>query len=96
MFENFQFKWRKKDILILQDFYITYKLSIEEISHIINRTEYDIKNKLIELKIVDPINPLFIQTNSDTDTDTIDRINHLCRIDNDIRLRIKLLESKKK
>ena len=94
MFENYQFKWRKKDILILQDFYIRYKLSIEEISHIINRTEYDIKNKLIELKIVDPINPLFIQTNNDTDT--IDRINHLCRIDNDIRLRIKLLESKKK
>ena len=91
MIENFISKWSKNEIKNVIEFYVNYKLSIQEISHMINKTEYDIKIKLIELKIVDPNNQTFIENDF---IDYIDHINLLFKIDNDIKIRIKILESK--
>ena len=91
MFENFISKWSKNEIKNVIELYVHYKVSIQEISHIINKTEYDIKNKLVELKIVDQNNQTFIENDF---IDYIDHINLLFKIDNEIKIRIKILESK--
>jgi hypothetical protein len=91
MLENFISKWTKNEKKNLIEFYINYKITIQQLSSLLNKTEYDIKNKLIELKIVNSKNPIF---NENEFIDYFDYMNILCKISNDLKVRIKVLENK--
>ena len=83
---NYCKKWKENDIKNLYDLFIIYKMSIEEISDILNRTELDIKNKLIEFKIVNPKTHIFIENYNTTYSKHINLLHH---IKNDIEKRIR-------
>ena len=52
-FREVQFIWEKNEIKNLIELYVKYKMPIAGISPILNRTELSIKNKLIELNLID-------------------------------------------
>ena len=50
--ETYNSYWSKNDIKSLYDFYIYYKLTIDDIIPLINKNKHDIIDKLTELKLI--------------------------------------------
>ena len=90
--------WQQDEIKNLIDLYKTYKVPINELNVILNRTNRDIMKKLIELKEINDPNSVLITImnlhKEISQTDNIHPIELLCEVISDLTRRIEKLESK--
>ena len=86
--------WQQDEIKNLNDLFLKYSMPIDEMVVILNRTERDIKKKLIELKLIDDSNHILTIINKMSQNDpSINPLELLCEIVSDLSVRIGKLEN---
>ena len=86
--------WQQDEIKNLNDLFLKYSMPIDEMVSVLNRTERDIKKKLIELKLIDDNNHILTIINKMQLNDrSIDPLHILCEIVSDLSTRIVKLEN---
>jgi hypothetical protein len=86
--------WQQDEIKNLNDLFLKYSMPIDEMVVILNRTERDIKKKLMELKLIDDNNHILTIINKMCTIDrTIAPLELLCEIVSDLSARIGKLEN---
>ena len=87
--------WQQDEIKNLNDLFLKYSMPIDEMVSILNRTERDIKKKLIELKLIDDSNHILTIINKMSQNDpSINPLELLCEIVSDLSARIGKLENR--
>lgn len=87
--------WTQDEIKNINDLFLKYSVPINEIALILNKSERDVKKKLIELKLIDDNNHILTIINRMSSLDSsINPLELLCEIVSDLSARIGKLENR--
>ena len=87
--------WQQDEIKNLNDLFLKYSMPIDEMASILNKSERDIKKKLIELKLIYDSNHILTIINNMSSLDrSINPLELLCEIVSDLSARIGKLENR--
>jgi hypothetical protein len=87
--------WTQDEIKNLNDLFLKYSMPIDELAKVLNKSEYEVKKKLIKLKLIDDNNHILTLINQMSSLDpSIKPIELLCEIISDLSVRIGKLENR--
>jgi hypothetical protein len=87
--------WTQDEIKNINDLFLKYSMPVNEIAVILKKSERDVTQKLIELKLIDDTNHILTLINRMLTIDqTINPLHLLCEIVSDLCVRIEKLENR--
>ena len=86
--------WTQDEIKNLNDLFLKYSMPIDELAKVLNKSEYEVKRKLMKLKLIDDNNHILTIINRMSQNDpSIKPLDLLCEIVSDLSARIGKLEN---